>query len=99
MPTPAQSKRAPATRHSVERLVRPSYVRTFGEPGERKVRVHLSWRGGDVTMCGLDTAGDELIHDKPPELDADTTRVTCEHCQQIIALVRAHDRANNRDES
>lgn len=72
------------------------YVKTFGEPGEPKIRTHIIHPGMDVTICGLDAVGDDLIHHKPPESlpRGKRYRVTCEVCLRIIAAVQDHISAN-----
>jgi hypothetical protein len=72
------------------------YIKTFGEPGEPKIRTHILNPGMDVTICGLDAVGDDMIHDKPPESlpRGKRYRVTCEDCLNIIAAVRDHISAN-----
>lgn len=67
------------------------YYRTFGEPGTKGgVRTHVEGTGDSYTLCGLDIAGDDLVHKKPPMEIAKPKRITCEHCQQVIAIVQAH---------
>lgn len=68
------------------------YARTFGHPGERKIRTHIVADGMDMAMCGLDVVGDDLVHDAPPEMlpRGVKHRVTCEDCQQIIEAVKEH---------
>lgn len=53
---------------------------------------HLEGIGDSYTLCGMDVAGDDSVHRKPPETlsDGKPHRLTCEHCQQIVALVREH---------
>lgn len=51
---------------------------------------HLEGIGCDYTLCGLDTAGDDVVHRKPPEVVPGKPRITCRHCQQIIDLVVEH---------
>lgn len=89
---------------SVQRLVRrPGLkyfrtVRTKRDGGE--TRTHLEGIGDSYTLCGLDTAGDETIHGKPPtELPSGKHRITCEQCLQVIAIVREHlgTRTPNKD--
>lgn len=65
-------------------------VRTASEGGE--TRTHLgSGLGADYTLCGLDTAGDPGVHAKDPEEITDhKPRITCEHCQAIIEVVKEH---------
>lgn len=72
------------------------YIKTYGEPGERKVRIHIGSPGMDVAICGLDAVGDELVHNAPPEYlpFGKKYRVTCEHCQRIIEAVKDHISAN-----
>jgi len=67
------------------------YVKTYGEPGEPKVRVHLQDSGQDMTICGLDSHGDDEVHDKDPEtLSFGRHVVNCEDCQRIIEAVKEH---------
>lgn len=80
--------------HSVEPVVRLDYYRTYGDPSDHKVRTHLEGIGDSYTLCGLDTSGDEMVHAKQPERIDRPRRITCEHCLQIMALVRAHDQSN-----
>lgn len=69
-------------------------VRTKRDGGE--TRTHLEGIGDSYTLCGLDTAGDDTIHGKPPiELPPGKHRITCEQCLQIIAIVREHLQASN----
>ena len=56
---------------------------------------HLEGIGESYTLCGLDTAGDDHVHAKPPEMLKGRHRVTCLHCKQIIALVVEHLKASN----
>jgi len=72
-----------------------TYWRTFGEPGKDRTgqRTHLEGTGDSYTLCGTDTAGDDATHRKPPVIVKGKPRITCEHCQQIIELVRAHLKA------
>lgn len=66
----------------------PAYYRTRHEG---RVRTHLEGAGDSYTLCGLDTAGDDLIHDRDPEkLPPGKHRVTCEDCQQTIRIVVSH---------
>lgn len=52
-------------------------------------RIHL--RGlSDFTLCGLDAVGDDLVHDKDPVILEGRPKVTCEHCLDIIRIVKAH---------
>lgn len=58
-------------------------------------RTHLEGPGESYTLCGLDTAGDELVYGKPPEkLPPGKHRITCEHCLQVIEFVKAHLASN-----
>jgi len=59
---------------------------------EGKTRTHLDGIGDSYTLCGVDTAGDDLVHDRDPERlhGMQMHVVTCEDCQQIIAIVRDH---------
>jgi hypothetical protein len=68
------------------------YIKTFGEPGERKIRTHICSPGMDLTICGLDVVGDDMIHDKDPEIlsRGKKHRVTCEDCLRIIDAVKDH---------
>lgn len=68
------------------------YVKTFGEPGETKIKIHIVNPGRDFTICGLDIAGDNMIHDKPPKSfpRREKHRVTCEDCLHIIEAVKDH---------
>ena len=65
------------------------FVRTYrlsDEGGEQ--RTHLVNPAHDYTICGLDTAGDELVHRRQPEiLEGNNHRLTCEHCQGIVRTV------------
>lgn len=65
------------------------YWRTCDEDG--RTRTHLS-NGGDHSICGHDLVGDPMTHSKEPvELpEHPKPRVTCEHCQEIIAVVKRH---------
>ncbi len=42
------------------------YIKTYGDPGQRKIRTHIAFPVGDMTLCGTDASGDELVHDLPP---------------------------------
>ena len=68
------------------------YVKTYGEPGAQKVRTHIGHPSMDMTLCGVDASGDELVHDAPPEYlpRGKKYRVTCEDCLQIIKVVKDH---------
>lgn len=68
------------------------YVRTYGEPGERKIRTHIVMPGMDMSICGLDVVGDDVVHDKDPEClpPGVRHRVTCEDCKKIIEAVLEH---------
>ena len=56
-----------------------------------KVRTHLEGIGDSYTLCGFDTAGDDMVHGAPPEeLPPGRHRVTCNQCQQIITIVREY---------
>jgi hypothetical protein len=57
---------------------------------DKKTRVHLYGLGDSYTLCGLDTAGDDTVHDRQPEALEGKKRVTCEDCQQIISIVKGH---------
>ena len=59
------------------------YVKSYGDPSDPKIRTHIGMPGGDMTICGLDAVGDDLVHAKPPE-----------DCQTIIAAVKDHILAN-----
>ena len=74
------------------------YIKTYGEPGERKVRTHIGHPGMDMTLCGLDAVGDDLVHDAPPEIlpRGKKHRVTCEECQCIIEAVKDHLSSANK---
>jgi hypothetical protein len=52
-----------------------------------KTEIHLNGFGDSYTLCGLDTAGDDSVHDRQPEQISGTHRITCEHCQGIIGIV------------
>lgn len=64
-----------------------NYFRTWNEGVKR---THL--RGiSDMTLCGFDTSGDDLIHDRPPEALPDGKhRITCEHCLTLMEIVDEH---------
>lgn len=64
-----------------------NYWRTTNEHGE--ARTHLS-EGGDTSICGHDLVGDDMVHSKEPEPIPRKSRITCEHCLRIIALVKEH---------
>lgn len=68
------------------------YYKTYGEPGESDVRTHIVHPGMDMAMCGMDIAGDELVHDKQPEglPRGKKYRVTCLDCLRIIGAVQDH---------
>jgi hypothetical protein len=68
------------------------YIRTYGEPKQRKVRTHICYPGGDATICGTDIVGDTTVHQSPPVSlpFGRRYRVTCEHCRRIIDAVRDH---------
>ena len=68
------------------------YVKSYGEPGEPKIQIHILSPGMDVTICGLDSIGDDLVHDKPPKILPKGKRhvVTCEHCLNVIEAVEDH---------
>lgn len=63
------------------------YFRTYQNGGQS---THMDGIGDSYTLCGVDTAGDDLIHEKPPEELDHKPRITCRDCQQIIAMVREH---------
>lgn len=63
------------------------YWKTTDEDG--RVSTHLS-EAGDHSICGHDLAGDDMVHSKPPEALEGKHRVTCQHCLQIIELVKLH---------
>lgn len=73
------------------------YWKTFRLKSEGGgTQTHLEGIGDSYTLCGLDTAGDDMVHAKQPvELPAGKHRVTCAHCQQLINLVREHLKASN----
>jgi hypothetical protein len=66
------------------------YFKSYGEPGERDIRVHIINPGMDVGICGLDAVGDDMVHDKEPKLlpGGRKYKVTCEHCLRIISAVK-----------
>lgn len=68
------------------------YIKTYGEPGEPKIRIHIGHPTMDTTLCGVDASGDELVHHIPPEYlpKGQGYRVTCEDCLGIIAAVSDH---------
>jgi hypothetical protein len=73
------------------------YIKIFRLKAEGGgVATHLEGIGDSYTLCGFDTEGDEMVHEKPPEWLTGKHRVTCDHCQQIIAIVREHLKASNR---
>ena len=68
-----------------------NYIRTFGlkEDGYKQ-RTHLDGISDSSTLCGFDTAGDSLVHGKPPQFLIGKRTVTCEQCQDIISTVKEH---------
>ncbi len=55
-----------------------------------KQETHLSYNQ-DSGICGIDLAGDGLVHDRQPEkLDGLNHRITCDGCQSVVFAVRAH---------
>lgn len=75
--------------------MKPRYWRTFPLESEGGgSRVHLAGQNlaDDLTLCGFDLAGDDLVHRKDPEEIPGSTapRITCPDCKAIIATVRAH---------
>lgn len=63
------------------------YVKSYGEPGEPKIQIHILSPGMDMTICGLD-----LVHDKPPKILPKGKRhvVTCVYCLNVIEAVEDH---------
>jgi len=68
------------------------YTAKLTEIREPKIRTHILAPGMDLTICGTDAIGDDLAHDKPPDIlpRGKRHRVTCEHCQRIIDAVKDH---------
>lgn len=66
---------------------------------EGRTTTCLEGIGDSLTLCGYDTSGDDLVHDVLPEELRGHHRVTCEDCQQIMALVDAHRRRRPNDKS
>jgi len=64
------------------------YWKTY--PHEGGSLTHVEGIGDSYTLCNFDTAGDSLVHRKPPECIKRPARLTCEHCNQVIGIVRAH---------
>lgn len=60
------------------------FVRTCTDNG---IENHLLGKG-DLTLCGLDTSGDDDIHYLEPEFN-DDCRVTCADCKRIVQAVEA----------
>lgn len=60
--------------------------------------VHLQGIG-DAALCGLDLAGDDLIHDRDPEPLAGKIRITCPHCVDLIEKVNCHLSENPKAET
>lgn len=83
----SKTKQTPSRRCAVP-SGSPCVIRTFGDVGEPKIRTHLQGIGDSYTLCGLDTAGDDEVHEKPPQCAPRGTRITCEHCKDVIAIVR-----------
>lgn len=64
------------------------YYRTYHDG---KSRTHIEGIGNSYALCGLDVAGDDVVHEKPPEeLPLGKHRVTCEQCRMVIAIVKAY---------
>lgn len=64
-----------------------NYWRTTDEGG--RVSTHLS-NNGDHSICGHDLIGDDKVHSKPPKDLGKRSRITCQHCLEIIVLVKEH---------
>lgn len=69
-----------------------TYWKTFTPKDDGgEIRTHLDGIGDSYTLCGMDTAGDDMVHGATPiKLPPGKHRVTCEHCIQIIVIVREH---------
>lgn len=66
-------------------------IRTFPLPDEGGgTLVHLDGPGDSYTLCGFDTAGDSLVHRKPPESARPGARVTCKDCLSVINVVKEY---------
>ncbi len=71
-----------------------TYYRTYQDGTSS---IHLEGIGDSYTLCGLDTAGDDLVHEHPPEkLPTGRHPVTCVQCQDIIKLVCEHVGINRK---
>lgn len=67
------------------------FIKTFRPKSEGgDIRTHLEGIGDSYTLCGLDTAGDDAIHSKPPEHLVGKHRLTCEHCKAVVEVVREY---------
>lgn len=51
---------------------------------------HLEGIGDSYALCGVDVAGDPNVHRKPPEPVSENARITCEHCKQIVQIVKQY---------
>lgn len=51
---------------------------------------HLDGIADSYTLCGLDTAGDSMVHGRDPQELKHKPRITCKHCQQIIEVAKEH---------
>ena len=65
-----------------------TYYKTWNDG---KVRTHLEGIS-DLTLCGFDISGDDMIHDREPEQlpPGKRYRVTCPDCKMIIKTVQGH---------
>jgi len=66
----------------------PDYILTTTE---RKEELHLAGIA-DMTLCGLDISGDEVVHDPEPVIYSYSgyRKVTCKDCNRIIDIVNGH---------
>lgn len=64
------------------------FWRTYNDGGQS---THIEGPGNDYTLCGLDIAGDDVIHDKPPEmLEGRNHRITCKQCLEAVKVVKVY---------
>ena len=67
-----------------------SFVRTFKKKCDGGGQdIHLTGLS-DYTLCGLDTSGDDMVHEKEPQFLTGRHRINCVHCISIIEIVKDH---------
>lgn len=67
------------------------FIRTWRHRSEGGgTSVHLDGISDSYTLCGLDTAGDDRVHAKPPQELQGVHRITCPDCLRVIEEVERY---------